>query len=161
MRFSALTFITVLISGCVSVSLGSHEAKHATNVRYDQPKSPFVAEDRKDVDAAWKNPKNGNLISYITDCQDENDPPLDNIVTGALTGLVDLKYEKKESPTILGREARRVDVSGRVDGVPSRIDLLAFKRDNCIYILSFVGVEKAFAQDHGQFDRFVEGFRAP
>lgn len=115
----------------------------------------------KDVDAAWKNPKNGNLISYLTDCHDESDPALDFIVQGALGGLTDLKYDRKDSPMIQGREARRVVASGRVDGVPSKIDLLAFKRDNCIFILSYVGVQKSFAENHSQFERFIEGFRAP
>jgi hypothetical protein len=163
MRSSALNFflISIACSGCVSVSLAKSEVKRATGVQITQPSKPFETESRKDVDAAWKNPKNGNLISYMTDCQDENDPGLDNIVQGALSGLTDLRYDKKESPTLDNREARRVLVSGKVDGVPSQIDLVVFKRDSCIYILSFVGVQKSFGQDQGQFDKFVEGFRAP
>ena len=101
------------------------------------------------------------MISYLTDCHDDSDPALDFIVQGALSGLSGLQYERKESPTVQGREARRVVASGKVDGVPSKIDLLAFKRDNCIYIISYVGVEKSFAENHSQFEKFMEGFRAP
>jgi len=163
MRFATLIwlFVSALVAACVSVSFGSHETKRATGVNYSEPSSPFAREDRSDVDGAWKNSRNGNLISFITDCHDESDPPLETIVSGAMNGLSDLKYEKREAPMIQGREGRRVLASGKVDGVPSQIDLVAFKRDNCIYILSYVGVQSAFAADHAQFDHFLERFHAP
>lgn len=163
MRFATLIwpFIFLLLSACVSVNLGSRQAKRASGVNYSEPNKPFTKESRSDVDGAWKNSKNGNLISFLTDCQDESDPSLDSIVQGTLTGVSALNIEKKDSPTVQGREGRRILASGKVDGVPTQIDLLVFKRDSCIYILSYVGVQSAFAADHSQFDRFVNGFRAP
>jgi hypothetical protein len=163
MRFSTLSAILIplLCAGCVSVSLATKAEKRATGVKYDSPASPFQSESRHDVDGAWKNPKTGNLISYLTDCQDENDPSLDSVLQTALGGLTDMKTEKKESPTIEGREGRRTVVSGKVDGIASKIDMLAFKRDECIFILSYVGVEKPFEKDHAAFDKFIEGFHAP
>jgi hypothetical protein len=116
---------------------------------------------RTDVDAAWKNPKNGNVISYLSDCQDPNDPPLEQIVAGVLGALTDLKYENEESPMVQGRESRRVLASGKVDGVPTEIDLLAFKRNQCIYILTYLGVKKTFSENHRDFGQFIEGFKAP
>ncbi|MGZ3722866.1 MAG: hypothetical protein ACXVA9_08060 [Bdellovibrionales bacterium] len=163
MRFATLTvlLISLAIADCVSVKLAAPEAKRATGVSYVSPPKPFVKDASKEVDAAWQNPKNGNLISYLTDCQDDNDTSLESIIQGALGGLVEMKFDKKENTTIQNREARRVVVSGKVDGVPSQIDLLTFKRDSCIYILSYVGVQKTFHEDHAAFDKFVEGFRAP
>ncbi len=146
---------------CVSVNLGDHTAKRAKGVSVSPPGQPFSAQAREDVDAAWKNNKNGNLISYLSDCQDETDPSLDNIVEGALAGLSGLHLESTQNPTILGREGRRVAATGKVDGVPTQIDLLAFKRNRCIYLLSYVGVERSFALDHAHFDTFIQGFRAP
>ena len=150
-----------LTASCISVSLGNHPTKHAVGVSYKSPSSPFAAESRDDVDAAWKNPKNGNLISFLSDCMDDTDPTLDSIVQGSLSGLSDLHFQSTQNPTMQGREARRVLASGKVDGVPTKIDLIAFKRNRCIYILSYVGVEQNFDQDHGQFDRFLAGFVAP
>jgi hypothetical protein len=161
MRFATLIILGFSLSGCVSVKLAQQEAKRATGVKFSAPAKPFSPDGTKEVDAAWQNPKNGNLISYLTDCQDDNDPTLDTILQGALGGITELKFDKKESPAIQGREARRVVVSGKVDGVPTGIDMIAFKRDSCIYILSYVGVQKTFNEDHAAFDRFVEGFRAP
>ena len=163
MRWIALIITLMLLTNtsCVSVSLGQREIKRASGIRLTEPSAPLAKISRSDVDAAWKNSANGNLLSYISDCQDETDPPLDMIVQGALGGLSELQMESKESPLVQGREARRVKASGKVDGVPTKIDLVTFKRDNCIYILSYVGVEKSFGVDHAQFDQFLKGFQAP
>ena len=158
LSFAVLCFL----AGCVSVNLGGGSAgKRADGVHVVDPKAPFSKETRADLDGAWINGKNGNTISYLTDCQDNSDPSLDTIVQGAMMGLSDLKIDSSLSPMFQEREARRVVAVGKVDGVPSKIDLMAFKRNHCIYILSYVGVQKAFEQDHPQFDQFIHGFRAP
>lgn len=158
-----LTIVAFCIGiGCVSVNLGGASAgKRATGVHAPSPQKPFTSSAREDVDGAWINEKTGNLISYLSDCQDSSDPSLDSILQGALMGLSELKIDSSESPMIQGREARRIVAVGKVDGVPSKIDILTFKRNHCIYILSYVGVQKAFDQDHGQFETFLRGFQAP
>ena len=164
-RLATLFYILmfVYLNACISVNLGggSVGGKKSEGVQVAAPTTPFTVQKRMDVDGAWKSEKNGNTISYISDCQDPTDPTLDSIVHDAIAGLVDLKIESSESPTMLSREARRVVASGKVDGVQSKIDLLAFKRNHCIYILTYVGVFSAFTTDHAQFDKFISGFRAP
>ena len=163
MRFATVIWLLVslLLSACVSVNLGSRQVKRAAGVRYSEPTNPFEKDSRTDVDGAWKNPKNGNLISFLSDCQDESDPTLDSIVQGTLTGVSALKILKEDSPMVQNREGRRVLASGKVDGVPTQMDLLVFRKDSCIYILSYVGVQSSFSDNHSQFDRFVGGFKAP
>jgi hypothetical protein len=82
-------------------------------------------------------------------------------VQGVIVGLSDLNVESKETVTVQSREGRRVLASGKVDGVPSLIDLLVFKRNTCIYILTYVGVKSAFNENRGDFNKFLESFRAP
>jgi hypothetical protein len=159
---SLVCFICLLsITSCVSVSLRTPKTKRSTGVRFNELPAPFQREPLSDVDVAWKNRDNGNMISFLSECQDQSDPSLDGIVSSALEGLTDLRIEAKESPTIQGREARRVEASGKVDGVSTKIDLLVFKRDSCIYILTYGGVKTAFDANRQDFNRFVEGFRAP
>lgn len=154
--------VSLLSAGCVSVNLGgSSGPQRATGVQVRAPASPFTKDTRTDVDEAWKNSRNGNTLSYISDCQDSSDPSLETILQGAISGLSELKIESNDSPMVQGREAKRIVASGKVDGVASKIDILTFKRNKCIYILSYVGVQSAFAQDHAEFDKFVQGFRAP
>ncbi len=165
MRNATLIFIlffSFAFTACVSVNLGgSGPAKRASGVEYSEPGKPFEKQSIDHVDAAWKNESNGNAISYVSDCKDATDPSLDYIVNGLLGGLSAVKRERDETVEIQGREGKRVLASGKVDGVPTQIDLLVFKRNQCIYILSYVGVAKAFALDHAAFDKFIVGFRAP
>lgn len=154
--------ISGLLGGCVTVKMANDgTGKKAEGVVFTDPPAPFVREDRTDVDAAWKNPANGNLISFISDCADPGDPSLEQIVGGVLGGLATLKLNSEESVTVQGRAGRRVHAEGKVDGVPSEIDLLVFKRNQCIYILTYVGVQKAFPDNRAAFAKFLEGFRAP
>jgi len=102
---ASLSLIMIVFPGCVNVSLGGHERKQASGVNYSVPKGPFVKDSRSDVDAAWINPKNGNLISFLSDCQDETDPSLTSIVDGTVNGLSELKVESNSSPTVQDREA--------------------------------------------------------
>lgn len=156
-----LTVISCFTVACVSVKLDGGESKRASGVKFETPGGDFQKAARDDVDMAWRNPKNGNVISYLSDCQDVTDPSLDSIVQGVMSSLYNMNIDSNESPTIQGREARRVLASGKVDGVPSKIDLLVFKRNQCIYILTYVGVAKEFGANRGEFDKFVQGFRAP
>lgn len=157
-----LTATFLIGAGCVTVKLGSGEdGKRAVGLSVREPSAPFAKDAQPDVDAAWKNPRNGNMISYLSDCSDPSDPPLDHIVQSTLSGLSQLQYEGNSSPTFQGREARRVLASGKVDGVPTEIELLVFKRNMCTYILSYVGVHNSFAENRADFQKFIDGFKAP
>jgi hypothetical protein len=164
MMKTALTIflLPLLCAGCVTVSLSPSGSGHrADGVSFHAPPSPFQKDERDDVDAAWKNPNNGNVISYLSDCHDPSDPPLDHIVQGVLAGLNDLKYDSNETRMFLDREARKVVAEGKVDGVASQTALLVFKRNQCTYILSYVGVKSTFGENAADFEKFIQGFRAP
>jgi hypothetical protein len=158
-------YITALLffTACVSVKLSGTDAttKRATGVDYREPAAPFTKSENPDVDASWKNAKNGNMISYVSDCKDPSDPPLDNIVAGVVAGINDLKFESRDTVDVQGREGRRVLATGKVDGVPSAIDMLVFKRNFCIYIVTYAGVKSSFAANREDFNKFLQGFRAP
>lgn len=158
-----LISLFIVSAGCVSVKLSTAEddTKRAQGVTYSTPPSPFVKTNSADVDASWQNGKNGNVISYLSDCKDPSDPPLDSIVSSAVAGLNDLKFESRENVDIQGREGRRVLASGKVDGVASLIDMMVFKRNHCIYILTYAGVKEAFPSNRETFNKFIQGFRAP
>ena len=156
-----LTLIT-FVTGCVTVRLDNNAGgKRAVGVRFAEPAPPFKRENRSEVDAAWKNPRNGNAISYLSDCKDESDPPLEQIVQGVLSGVSHLQYELNEDSEVQGREARHVVAHGKVDGVSTQTELIVFKRNQCIYILGYVGVKKSFNENRSAFKNFVQGFVAP
>lgn len=155
-------FGSVALSGCVNVKIGpDSELKRAEGVQLEAPSEPFAPQSRTDVDVAWKNSKNGNVISYLSDCKDSSDPTLEAITQGILAGLNHVKIESSTNVTVQARAGLRTLASGTVDGVASSTDLLVFKRNGCIYVLSLVGVSSVFEQDHQRFNQFINGFRAP
>ncbi len=161
-----LYFVAILFfstTACVSVKLSTAEgtSKRAVGVQYASPAAPFAKNENPDVDASWQNSKNGNVISFLSDCKDPSDPPIDNIVAGVVAGVSDLKFESREEVDVQGRGGRRVVATGKVDGVATGIEMLVFKRNYCIYILTYAGVEKTFAANRPEFAKFVQGFRAP
>jgi len=161
-----LNFITILLfanTACVNVKLSTADSasKRAQGVEFREPAKPFAKYENRDVDASWQNTKNGNVISYLSDCKDPSDPPLDNIVAGVVAGVADLKFESREEVQVQGRDGRRVLATGKVDGVASSIDMLVYKRNQCIYILTYAGVKNSFAQNRDDFNKFIQGFRAP
>lgn len=166
-RTATLFFIFVipftLLTGtaCVTVKIADTDVERAEGVQVKEPTDPFVKESRDEVDAAWKNKRNGNVISYLSDCKDPSDPPLTQITAGVVGGLSELNILEEKTIPIQGREGRRVHAAGKVDGVPTEIEILAFKRNHCIYVLSYVGVKNAFADNRTTFNQFVDGFRAP
>lgn len=166
MNRTTFYFLTISIfscSACVSVKLSTANSgtKRAEGVQYVEPAKPFAKNENPDVDASWQNSKNGNMISFLSDCKDPSDPPLDNIVAGVVAGVSELKIESREVIEIQGREGRRVLATGNVDGVPSAIDLLVFKRNFCIYILTYAGVKNSFPANRDEFTKFVQGFKSP
>lgn len=157
-RYCILVFI---LCSCVSVSVATKKSVHATGVSYGAPALPFERTSGDNVDAIWRNPKNGNAISYLSDCGDDSDPPLPSIESGVLSGLFPYTYQSQSDQKFEGRAARRVQVTGHVDGVPSVVDLLIFKKNSCIFILSYVGTEQYHAADMQRFDKFISRFHAP
>lgn len=153
--------MTVTVSSCVSVELGPKRPARASGIRYDAPAKPFEKASADNVDEIWRNPRNGNALSFLSECNDPSDPSLHAIEQGVLSGLYPYNYVKQNDITYEGRAARRVQVKGVVDGVPSLVDLLVFKRNNCIYILSYVGLEQNHHQDEKTFETFISGFHAP
>lgn len=161
MNAALIFFLSLTISGCVSVNLGGHNTHKADGIDFQMPSAPFVKEDNSNVDQSWIDPKTGNTISYLSECGDPADPGLTSIESGALSGLHSLQYLSQKKFSYNHRRARRVKVKGSVDGVPSMVDMIVFKKNGCIYILSYVGVEKHFSGGQDQFDEFVARFQAP
>jgi hypothetical protein len=156
-----LLILIIMLNGCVSVDLGPKKPTPALGIKAEPPHSPFVKVTAENVDAIWRNPKNGNAISYLSDCNDASDPSLSAIEQGVLSGLYPYTYWSQKEITYQWRGARRVQVKGQVDGVATLVDLLVFKRNNCIYVISYSGIEPAHTEDFSQFETFLQRFRAP
>ena len=153
--------LTVSLPGCVSVEIAGKKADRSTGVQVVEPGAPFVRIASPQADGAWLNKANGNAISYLSTCHDPTDPSLDSAFTELIGSLESPKTIRTATETFNGREALEAEVAGLVDGVRTHVEVVIFKRNQCLYSLSYVGVEKSFAGDRARFQRFLDGFRAP
>jgi hypothetical protein len=153
--------ILSLSSGCVSVSLNSKSPVRHAEVHLQTPTSPFTVLATDKSDQAWRNNRNGNSISYFSNCNDPADPAIEVVRNDMLTGIQDVTVLDSQTLQYNGREAVRTVATGKVDGVNAKMDVLVFKKNMCIYGLSFVGLTANYEADHAAFDNFVRGFVAP
>ena len=163
-RIKSLFFLyslSVLFTACVSVNLStSGQIEKSKTVGFSEPAAPFQKFKIESVDRAWKNFKNGNSISFLSECQTVADPSLETLYRGIISSIDRSESVEKKLITYNEREALRTRAIGYVDGVKSQFELVIFKKNNCTYILSYVGTEKHFSQDSQQFEKFLSGFKA-
>jgi hypothetical protein len=157
--FSFMTLMSLQIAACVSIGVGQHRSKKSDAVELKPPDEPFEEVEVVNLDQSWTNPKNGNTISYISECELKSDSPLKSIFQSIISSLDDAAIIEESNVYYNAREAYQAIVEGRVDGVLTRFQLLIFKKNNCNYILTYTAVAKSFADNQKQFQKFVKGFK--
>ncbi|MBL7668979.1 MAG: hypothetical protein JNM39_00715 [Bdellovibrionaceae bacterium] len=154
-------FSVILASSCVSVSLDKNKVVPAKNVRFNAPDSPFEEIDIPNSDKTWISAVSGNTISFLSDCQKNSDPTLEQMLTDSFSVLEGLHASQSETLTYNSRQALQMTSEGFVDGVPIKMKALVFKRNSCNYTLTYAGVSKKFPRELDQFSRFLQSFYAP
>ena len=160
-NFSFVLILLVLLWGCVSVQLPSTKSSRSKDANFREPSSPFKDFSAAQADHAWISEKTGNTISYISECNNQNDPPLEQIESESLSSLSQLELIKSDDIKYNDRTARTSIHRGKLDGVPVAIALVIFKKNGCDYSLSYGGLESKFKQEENIFNKFVESFKVP
>lgn len=161
MLFLTILFLSIIQTGCVSVNLGNEKIAKSKSVDYKSPGKPFESIDIKNADKAWKNPETGTTLSYLSICNDPADPTLASLRDSTIAGIEELKTLSEEVVSFNGRQAIKTSATGQLDGVKILIKLLIFKKNNCNYTISLVGVQDKAEKDLEKFDIFTNGFSAP
>lgn len=165
--FSALSYILIAIAivassnGCISVNIAPERSEQASNVTFVAPSPEFAEVESAGTDRTWRHNQNGNAISYVSECSSSLDQSLERIRHGVVAGINDLAMEQEESLTYNTREALRSRARGKVEGIETKLDLLVFKKNGCLYILTYVGLPDHFPKNQQDFESFIERFRAP
>lgn len=153
-------FIIVSIS-CVSVQLPPAKGTKSDNVKFETPQTPFVEIKSENADRAWLSQSTANTISYLSDCNNSQDPSLDQLMAESVSVLSKLKITNEEKIIYNAREAAKASVQGEVDGVPVHMDILIFKKNSCNYSLLYSGVINKVSEEKLQFENFLRSFKAP
>jgi len=157
-----LIFILFILGmgACVSVKIPSGTGTPAKDIKYTQPENPFQEIKVSSGDKAWLSGKTGNTISFISDCNGNADPTLQQLEGESLAVFDKLKILQTQSFDYNGREAQRTLAQGEVDGVAVKTEIVVFKKNGCNFTLNYGGVSKTFDTEKNYFDKFVESFKA-
>lgn len=148
-------------SGCISLNIGPKGPEKSAGAVAKPPPSTYTELKGVRADGAWRNSKSGNTISYLSTCNDPADPSLDMATDEVLSGLGPTKNLVQKKIEFEGREALDSEAEARVEGIPTKIHALLFKKNGCLYTLSLVGLAKSFEAGQADFENFVKGFTAP
>lgn len=157
----ALAISIPSLAACVTVNIGGSKVERSKGVRVTLPAAPYEEIENTRADGAWKNPSNGNSISYLSTCNDPADPSLETATTELFSDLKNLVIKRQATTEFNGREALDSEVEGKIEGILTRVRSVVFKKNGCLYTLSHVGVAKTFDEDKSKFDQFLAGFEAP
>ena len=159
-RLISLCTSLTICSGCVSVSLSPKISK-ANNVEFKAPSQPFESIYPPGADKAWQDKNLGNSISFMSTCNDPSDPSIEIVEKDMLNNLQAVKIKETKNDFFNGRESRRSQAEGDVDGIPTKVEVLTFKKNSCTYSLMYVAIAKHFEQDLSAFQNFLASFKAP
>ncbi len=157
--FSAIFIVTLL--GCVSVNVGGAKVVRSNEIRFSEPTKPFREVKTSEQDKAWRNEKNGNTISFLSECNDPAEPSLEQIVDGITSDVDEAKKIERDQIEFNSRPAIHSMIDGKVDGISTRFELVVFKKDNCIFVLTYAAVSSDFASNQKDFNMFAKRFQVP
>ena len=158
--FLCASLLPPIFSGCLSVSLTPKISK-ADDVQFTQPNGRFEKIKSQGADEAWQDKKFGHSISFLSACNDPADPSLESIEKDMLTSFDSAKLLNTSLAFFDGRESRKSQAQGSIDGIQTTLEILTFKKNNCTYSISYVAVSKNFELDLPIFHKFLESFKAP
>jgi hypothetical protein len=152
---------TFAFSSCVSVSLQKTDTVAAKDVNFESPALPFESISLKSADKTWISKASGNTISFLSDCQKNSDPTLEQMQNETTSVVDNVTVIESNSIPFNSRTGLTSTVEGMVDGVPVKMKVLVFKKNTCNYTLTFAGVKKHFDQELKYFEQFQASFKAP
>ena len=156
----ALSYITVCVSGCVSVRLEEKNVP-SSKFQYLPPDQPFTAIKNKDLSHAWQDTTTGNSISVFSSCNEAADLSLHQIQTDTLS--VFEKYEiLEEKPVRIGpHNALSTIAVGKLDNAEIKTKLISTYQNGCSYSLSYVAPLPSYPNGLAVFEKFIQGFELP
>jgi len=111
----------------------------------------------KGTNLAFRHP-GGGMIAASAQCPAREDVPLAVLTNHLLFGIETKEDRGRALLTLDGRQALRTRVLGELDGVPIELDLVALRKDDCLYDLQLIAAPRDFAARQRDFDAFVHGF---
>lgn len=163
LNFGLLALQAIIVgalTSCVNVQVPFGPVPKAEKALAAKPNSPFVAFATSTADEAWISEKTGNTISYLSECK-KTDEKVEDVAMDAAKAIDQSKILKTSNSLIAGKYTSELLVSGKVDEHKVKMALAVFKDHDCLFSLTYGGLEDKFESEMNEFEEFKRGFKIP
>ena len=145
--------ILIIVPGCISSFFKEAAPTFSDNIIYADPKPNFIRLTSY-IYPAWKNTKNGSVISLVSDCT-ENLYDLKTIHTLINDSLDQFKViAEKMTQLETGHPSYYRRLQGQIDSKPVEVQVYSFQHKKCNYLTSLSGDPKKVSADLETFQIF-------
>jgi len=110
-------------------------------------------------DVAFASREGGFLLALNATCKEHGDPPLEVLTQHLLIGFTEREKLQSERRKVDGREGLSSRYVAKMDGVARELDLFVFKKDGCIFDVSYIAPLGKGELWRGEFERMVSEFK--
>jgi hypothetical protein len=161
-RIMTKTLASLALTGlftisCIQVPLGNTATESYKKIKLKAPKN-FTPVKASGSDQAWIKSKNGNIISYRTECPSQVrsvEAHFNNISSDFLNSEV-LSIDRFQ---FNNRTALRYKFTGDLESIKTSYDLVGFKKYGCLFIIAHNGRDGALSETSKDFEQFLEDFK--
>jgi|GEM_PF-5270249 len=152
-----IIFVPFLFASCVSSLLKDKPPSFSHEIKLVAPGKPFVKTDTS-IYPSWKNTITGNVISVVSDCNENSTYKLSHLHQLLEDSLENIIVIKEESTLFQKKPALSRIIQAKLDEQPIEIYSVSFKRKSCGYIAAYSGKINGLEADKFQFEKFINDF---
>ncbi len=160
LHFEILLWVLTLC-GCISVQIPRSPLPKTADLKFQPPGNNFQETFLPQVDKAWKNPLHSSSISFLTECHNSVEESLITIQRSILQGMQNLNIEDSHYQNYNQRQSLWTTARGEVDGLDSKIHLIIFNKNSCLFVLTYVAKYSNYPLDLPEFHHFLTEFVVP
>ena len=110
------------------------------------------------ANAAWHNAQLQAALMVNSHCAGVSDSPLEGLTSDLLMGMTEQQILSQERVPSSKREALQSIVTGKLDGVPRKLELFVMKKDGCVYDIVLDASPEHFESARTAFAKVRDGF---
>ena len=152
-----LMLVITHLSACVSVQIEPPKVEKHSQVEIHQTPTGFKPVYLPHVDRAWKSHSSGGVISYVTECSDDQ-LSLKEAQMSVLGQLEDFEIKDSQEIKVHSSPALSSTIEATTDGHSSYLRLVLFKKEKCLFIATLVTPPENYQKDLESFNLFLSGF---
>lgn len=161
LALTLVTLVTLATVGCGTSSGALVEGRFTSDqvaYRIGQPGAGWSEVKLETANAAWHNPELGAALMVNSHCEGVGDSPLEGLTNDLLMGMTEREIVTQERIPWAKREALQSVATGKLDGVPRKLELFVLKKDGCVYDIVLDAAPAHFDAARTAFARVRQGF---